>query len=119
MTLHSKPAAGHITEWPAYRGPWRCVAHAAEQTAASTSNEVDVLKGRLYGMVGSKGGLDMSRADKGAVVEFLQQFSGKGRPDPEGMPLTGTSWELLFTESESAWFTDTIPAFRPDNVTDW
>jgi len=60
------------------------------------------MKGRLYGMVGSKGGLDMARADKDAVVEFLRQFSGKGRPDPEDMPLTGTSWKLLFTESESA-----------------
>lgn len=76
--------------------------HAAEQSAVSTSEGVDSLKGRLYSMVGTKGGLDMGKADKDAVVTFVKQFKGKGRPDPEAMPLTGTSWALLFTESESA-----------------
>lgn len=60
------------------------------------------MKRQLFEMAGTKGGLDMNQKEKAQVVEFIQGFKGKGRPDPENVELTGTEWSLLFTESESA-----------------
>jgi hypothetical protein len=59
------------------------------------------MKKRLFEMAGHRGGLDMTRDAKRPVVKHLKLFEGMGRPDPEAQDLRGTSWKLLFTDSES------------------
>lgn len=68
--------------------------------ATSQDSDLSSLRQQLFAMVGENGGLDMNKAQKAAVKEFSAKFEGLGMAHPEKQELTGTEWNLLFTESE-------------------